>query len=57
VNTLRIALVVGLVDVVAVLGIIALAITGNEIPDSLPNIAFGALTGLVGLLVPAPSER
>lgn len=38
--------------VLAVVGIVALALTDNAIPDVLQNVAVGALTGLVGLLVP-----
>lgn len=37
----------------SVLGIILLAVNAQPIPDVLQNIAVGALTGLVGLLVPA----
>lgn len=43
---------VGLVLVMAVGGIIALAATSHAIPDVLQNIAVGALTALVSLLVP-----
>lgn len=49
---LVVALVGGLA-LVALVGIIALAWTGSPVPDVLQNIAIGALTGLVGLLVPA----
>ena len=35
----------------AVLGVVVLALNGQTIPDVLQNIAVGALTGLVGLLV------
>ena len=49
--------VIGAVLVVAVLGIIALAATGKSTPDVLQNVAVGALTGLVGLLVPANKEE
>lgn len=44
---------VGGVLLVSTGGIIVLAATGHTIPDVLQNIAVGALTGLVGLLVPA----
>lgn len=51
-----IRLVIGFVGVTllaALIGIIVLASEGQGIPDVLQNIAVGALTGLVGLLVPA----
>lgn len=44
---------VGLTLLVALGGIIVLAVTDHSTPDVLQNIAIGALTGLVGLLVPA----
>lgn len=47
---------VGLTLLVATGGIIALAATGHPAPDVLQNIAVGALTGLVGLLV-SPQSR
>lgn len=34
-------------------GIVLLALNAQPIPDVLQNVAVGALTGLVGLLVPA----
>ena len=55
-NTTPTRLVIGFVGLVllgALVGIILLASQGNPIPDVLQNIAVGALTGLVGLLVPA----
>ena len=49
---------VGATLVLAVLGIVALAATGERpIPDVLQNIAVGCLTGLVGLLVPSRPTR
>lgn len=44
---------VGITLLGALLGIVLLALQGQPIPDVLQNIAVGALTGLVGLLVPA----
>lgn len=44
---------VGLVLLLSVVGIVWLATQGQPVPDVLQNIAVGALTGLVGLLVPA----
>lgn len=44
---------VGITLLAALIGIIVLASQGLGIPDVLQNIAVGALTGLVGLLVPA----
>lgn len=46
-------LIVGLVLLVAVVAISYLATIGQAIPDVLQNVAVGALTGLVGLLVPS----
>lgn len=37
----------------ALVGIVVLAARGQTVPDVLQNVAVGALTGLVGLLVPA----
>lgn len=51
--TRLVILLVGLVLVIAVLGIVLLAVNTQPVPDVLQNIAVGALTGLVGLLVPA----
>jgi hypothetical protein len=51
-----IKLVIGFVGVTlltALVGIVVLASQGLGVPDVLQNIAIGALTGLVGLLVPA----
>lgn len=44
---------VGITLLAALIGVIVLASQGLGIPDVLQNIAVGALTGLVGLLVPA----
>lgn len=43
---------VGGVLLLSVVGIVVLAWGGSAIPDVLQNVAIGALTGLVGLLVP-----
>lgn len=43
-------LVVGLALLLAVAGIIVLAVSEHPIPDVLQNIAVGSLTGLLGLL-------
>lgn len=43
--------IVGVALVLAVLIIGALAIRGQSVPDVLQNIAVGAITGLLGLLV------
>ena len=45
--------IIGAVLLVALVGIIVLAVRGLAVPDVLQNIAVGSLTGLVGLLVPA----
>lgn len=42
---------VALLALVALCGIIALALRGQVIPDVLQNIAVGSLTGLTALLV------
>lgn len=42
---------VGLTLLGALVGIVVLASNGQPIPDVLQNVAVGALTGLVGLLV------
>lgn len=56
-KTLLIAvLLIGVLALLAVVGIIGLALTDHAIPDVLQNIAVGSLTGLVGLLVPSRSE-
>lgn len=44
---------VGLTLVATVVGVIVLAITGHDVPDTLKMLGTGALTGLVGMLVPA----
>ena len=44
---------VGLTLLGSLAGIVVLALNAQPIPDVLQNIAVGALTGLVGLLVPA----
>ncbi len=44
---------VGLTLLGALAGIVLLALNGQPVPDVLQNVAVGALTGLVGLLVPA----
>lgn len=54
--TTPIRLVIGFVGITllaALVGIVVLAAQANPVPDVLQNIAVGALTGLVGLLVPA----
>jgi len=45
---------VGAALLLSVLGIVYLASTAQNVPDVLQNVAVGSLTGLVGLLVPAP---
>lgn len=50
-------LFVGLALLVDVTMIGVLATTGHEIPDVLKQIAVGALTGLIGLLVPSPAPN
>jgi H+/Cl- antiporter ClcA len=55
-NTTPIRLVIGFVGLTllgALVGIVVLASQDHSIPDVLQNLAVGALTGLVGLLVPA----
>ena len=52
-NARTVLLAVGLVGVALLLsvgGIIALAVTGNPVPDVLQNVAVGSITGLLGLL-------
>lgn len=56
-NLKLVILLIGGVLVLAVAGIIALAITSHSIPDVLQNIAVGALTGLGGILVPASVKQ
>lgn len=55
-NTTPIRLVIAFVGctlLAALVGIVILAGQGHTVPDVLQNVAVGALTGLVGLLVPA----
>lgn len=47
---------IGTVLLVCVVGIIYLAATGHPVPDVLQNVTIGALTGLVGVLVPSRSN-
>lgn len=47
--------ILGAVLLAAVVGIIMLASQEKAIPDVLQNIGVGALTGLVGVLVPSRS--
>lgn len=47
--------ILGLVLVLAVVGIIYLTTQGTPVPDVLQNVAVGALTALAALLVPARS--
>lgn len=44
--------ILGGVLVCCVVGIIVLAARAQTVPDVLQNVAVGALTGLVGVLVP-----
>jgi hypothetical protein len=44
---------IGTVLLSCVVGIIVLSYTDHAIPDVLQNVAVGALTGLVGVLVPS----
>jgi len=55
--TRLVVLFVGVVLLVAVLCIAALAFQSHGIPAVLQNISVGALTALVGLLVPTGTER
>jgi hypothetical protein len=48
--------ILGLVLVIAVVGIIYLATTDHTIPDVLQNIAVGSMTALGALLVPSRSN-
>ena len=48
--------IVGAVLLLAVAGIIALALSDRAIPDVLQNIAVGSLAGMLGLLVPARAQ-
>lgn len=48
---------VGVTLLGAVAGIVVLAVQAIAIPDVLQNIAVGAMTGLVGLLVPAAGRE
>lgn len=45
--------VIGAALLIAVVGIIALAMGGHPIPDVLQNIAVAAVAGLLGLLAPS----
>lgn len=47
-----VVLAVSALGILSVLGVIVLAILQQPVPDLLQNVAIGALTGLVGLLVP-----
>lgn len=47
--------ILGAVLLACVIGIIVLAANERTIPDVLQNIGVGALTGLVGVLVPSRS--
>lgn len=56
VTPIRLVIVfVGLTLIGSLVGIVVLAVNEHTVPDVLQNIAIGALTGLVGLLVPAGS--
>jgi hypothetical protein len=48
-----VVVIVGILGLFSVGGIIALAATGQSVPDVLQNIAVGGLTGLLGLLAPS----
>lgn len=53
-STTRIAVIVlGLVLLLTVIGVIALALNHQDVPDLLKTLAVGDLTGLLGLLVPS----
>lgn len=56
-HTVYVVAAVALALVLAIVGIVALALQGLPIPDVLQNIAVGSLTGLVGLLAPTPGRR
>lgn len=51
-STRLVVLAVALALLLAIVGIVVLALQGQPIPDVLQNVAVGSLTGLVGLLVP-----
>lgn len=51
--TRLVILFVGLTLLGSLAGIVVLALNAQPIPDVLQNVAVGAMTGLVGLLVPA----
>ena len=55
-NMSMVVMFVGAVLLLGVAGIVALAWQGHPIPDVLQNVTVGALTGLVGLLVPARGQ-
>lgn len=44
---------IGAVLIACVVGIVVLSATDHGVPDVLQNVAVGALTGLVGVLVPS----
>lgn len=44
---------IGAVLLACVVGIVVLSATDHTVPDVLQNVAIGALTGLVGVLVPS----
>jgi hypothetical protein len=52
-STTLVIMFVGLTLLGSLVGCILLPLNGQDIPDTLKMIATGALTGLVGLLVPA----
>ncbi|KRF19666.1 hypothetical protein [Nocardioides sp. Soil796] len=52
-NTKLVITFVGTVFMVALCGIIVLAVRDQNVPDVLQNIAVGSMTLLGGLLVPA----
>ena len=55
-NVRLVVQLIGVVLILAVLAIAALAVLQRPIPDVLQNIAIGALTGLLGLPVPNHKE-
>lgn len=56
-STRLVVLAVATALVLSIVGIVVLALQAQTIPDVLQNVAVGALTGLVGLLVPTRAER
>lgn len=56
-STRLVVLAVAAALLLAISGIIGLAALDQAVPDVLQNVAVGALTGLVGLLVPTRAER